>query len=315
MDCEKEVSYFDEWILRMIHVVGNSVLDIPLRYVPSLSSDTADGWTENNVHFLDQAVDGVLGGCGAATAYVLGKLGHLVSLNTQVGTDTFGGVVRLWLEQAGVEIIGSSAQHTAVNVIPLSEDGARRSLYYTGLKIDWKKSQDVSCDTFFASGYGQVDGADIVALTEIFQHMQARGIPVVFDPGPWFMMQANEADMVAAWACVDVLVGTQDELNTWMQKKDVFDLAVSIRELGAKCVVIKQGAAGASFCDGDGACDQVATTRVEQAYTVGAGDTFNAGLLHGLSQGQSVREAVEFAVYIATRVVKNNRGALGAFDL
>jgi sugar/nucleoside kinase (ribokinase family) len=298
----------------MIHVVGNSVLDIPLRYAPQWSNDTADAWTTQNVHFLQNPVGGVLGGCGAATAYVLGKLGQAVSLNTQLGDDPFGQVIRAWLDDAGVEVVGSSAEYTAVNVIPLGEDGSRRSLYYTGSKIGWDVSRSVVCDIFFASGYGLVDASDISVLTQVFQHMQAQGRKVVFDPGPWFMMRSDEKEMYQAWASVDVLVGTQDELNTWAQVDDVAGLCYTLRDLGPQCVVVKQGADGASFCGGEGLVEHVATKRVQQAYTVGAGDTFNAGLLYGLGKGDDLKQSVECAVDLATKAVQSGRGALGAFD-
>lgn len=298
----------------MIHVVGNSVLDMPLRYAPAWSAETADGWTSGNVHFLQHPVDGVLGGCGAATAYVLGKLGQTVSLNTQIGGDVFGQVVRGWLDLAHVQLLGSAADYTAVNVIPLGEDGSRRSLYYTGLKIDWMLSLDVVCDTFFASGYGQVDVSDIEVLTEVFRHMQARGIRVVFDPGPWFMMRSEKTAMFEAWQCVDVLVGTLEELNTWAKLNTVSDLMAHLRERVGGDVVVKQGGDGATFCSADGNWGHVETAHVDQAYTVGAGDTFNAGLLFGLEQGDTLPEAVRFAVDIATRAVQSGRGALGAVD-
>jgi len=298
----------------MIHVVGNSVLDLPLRYAPQWSNDTADAWTTQNVHFLQNPVDGVLGGCGAATAYVLGKLGDSISLNTQLGHDPFGQVIRTWLDDAHVDVVGSSAEHTAVNIIPLGEDGSRRSLYYTGSKIDWDQSCDVACNIFFASGYGLVDASDISDLMQVFQHMQAQGRKVVFDPGPWFMMRSDEKAMHQAWAYVDTLVGTRDELNTWAQVDDVSVLCYYLRDLGPQCVVVKEGAEGASFCGGDGLMGHVTTDRVHQAYTVGAGDTFNAGLLHGFSKGDDLKQTVQFAVALATKAVQSGRGALGAFD-
>lgn len=297
---------------KQIHIVGNSVLDLPLRFVPKWSKETADGWTAGNVHFLEKPVEAVLGGCGAATAYVLGKLGSLVSLNTQVGQDAFGQVIRGWLSQANVAFVTAPSDHTAVNVIPLGENGSRRSLYYTGRKIDWQASLEVTCDYFFASGYGQVDEGDIDVLKDVFAHMQSRGVCVVFDPGPWFMMRSAPAAMYAAWAHVDVLVGTQDELNTWMQKEDVAGLISHVQETGVKQVVVKCGKEGAAFSGDDGSVNFAHTRVVEQAYTVGAGDTFNAGLLHLLAQGQTLSDAVPFATDLATSAVASGQGALGA---
>jgi len=297
----------------MIHVAGNTVLDMPLRHISLEEQKAADGWTSGNVQFLDHPVEGVLGGCGAATAYVLGKLGQSVSLNTQLGRDPFGEIVRGWLQDAGVAVMGSSADYTAVNVIPLTENGTRRSLFYMGLKIDWTHSNDVRCDYFFASGYGQVTGEDIVPLTHTFERMKAQGTRVVFDPGPWFMMRADKALMQKAWDVVDVLVGTQEELNTWFDFSDVMTLAESITE-SVPNVVVKDGANGAVFATQGGDKGQIETERIEKAYTVGAGDTFNAGLLHYFQRGHAIQDAVQFAVTLATKTVACGRGALGAVE-
>lgn len=297
----------------MIHVAGNSVLDMPLRHISLGDQNAADGWTSANVQFLDQPVEGVLGGCGAATAYVLGKLGQSVSLNTQLGWDPFGKIVRAWLQDAGVEVVGSSADYTATNVIPLTENGARQSLFYTGLKIDWTQSNDVLCDYFFASGYGQVAGEDIVSLTHTFERLKARGTRVVFDPGPWFMMRADRALMQKAWNVVDVLVGTQEELSTWFDFSDVMALAERLTETVPN-VVVKDGANGAVFATRRGDMGMVETERIEKAYTVGAGDTFNAGLLHYFQRGHAIQDAVKFAVTLATKTVACGRGALGAME-
>ena len=53
--------------------------------------------------------------------------------------------------------------------------------------------------------------------------------------------------------------------------------------------------------------------KVENANSVGAGDTFNGRLLFGLCQKEGLRQAVGEAVRIASRVVGNGKGVLGAF--
>lgn len=295
-----------------VHIAGNSVLDLPLRYAPDAWGDGHDGWASGNVHFLKQPVDGILGGCGAATAYVLGRLGASVSLNTQIGEDPLGQVVRTWLDDARVVLTGAPAAHTAVNVIPLGEDGTRRSLYYTGVKVDWRQSIEVAADWFFASGYGQVTAEDLAVLSDMFQTLRTRGTKVVFDPSPWFMSCANRDTIRDIWSQVDVLTGTEEELNTHEACVSVDALLDRLLEMGPEWVVVKRGADGAAFGGQTGVCGVVAAERVDRAYTVGAGDTFNAGILHGLSTGKPMDETVVCAVNLATRAVRSGRGALGA---
>ena len=89
-----------------IHVAGNTALDLLVRDVPPEIGAAADGWRGGNAHFLDRPLEPVLGGQGGGTALVLGKLGHRVTLNTQIGTDAFGTILRSRLAEANVDVVG-----------------------------------------------------------------------------------------------------------------------------------------------------------------------------------------------------------------
>jgi ribokinase len=291
----------------LIHVAGNSVLDMLVRDVPM------DGWSSSNVEFLKQPVDGVLGGNGGTTAYLLGKLGERVSLNTQVGTDSLGILVRGWLDEGGVALVGLPARTTAVNVVMLGPGGENRWVYYTGEKVAWRRSLDVSeAEWFFASGYAQVSSEDLGELVEVFEVFRSRGAKVVFDPGPWFFASVTREEMLHAWKQVDCLIGTETELSTWHSYKRVQALIEGLLDQGPKQVVVKRGGDGAAFGGGDEGAASLPTERVQGANTVGAGDTFNAGLLHGLCRGETLENAVRVGLRLATQAVKQGRGVLGA---
>lgn len=86
-------------------------------------------------------------------------------------------------------------------------------------------------------------------------------------------------------------------------------VAAHLHILASACVVVKLGPDGATVATAHGTMQRVPTTLVPGANTVGAGDTFNAGLLHGLSTDLRVPDAVTFAVRIATEVVRVGRAA------
>ena len=296
-----------------IHVAGNSVLDLLVRGVPSDVGPAADGWNRANVAFLEEPVEGVLGGNGAAVAYLLGRLGEQVSLNTQVGTDPLGQVVRGWLRESGVSIVAPPAESTAVNIVVLAHGGERRSIYYTGQKVTWKDSLEVrGTGWFYASGYGQVTSEDLAELACVFEAFRARGSRVAFDPGPWFARAASRGEMLGAWRWVDCLIGTQDELAIGQTGLEVRGLIDQLLETGPEQVVVKRGPKGAAFGSGREGTGILPTERVAAANTVGAGDTFNAGLLHGLILGKDLEGAVRAAVRLATEAVKRGRGVMGA---
>ena len=296
----------------MIHVAGNSVVDLLLRDVP-LHTEALDGWGRGNVHFLEQPPEPVLGGNGGAVAYLLGRLGEQVSLNTQVGQDTFGQTLRGWLEEAGVALTCPPAEHTAVNTVLLSPEGTRRSVYYTGEKVNWRRSLGVrEAAWFYASGYGGVTSEDLRELTGVFEGFRARGTKVAFDPGPWFFAAAKQEEMLDAWRGVDCLIGTAGELGTWYPDDGVESLVGRILQLGPGRVVVKRGGEGAAFGGRDEGIGFSGTERLRGGNTMGAGDTFNAGLLHGLRRGRPLEASVGMGLKLATEAVRQGRGALGA---
>ena len=123
----------------LVHVVGNAALDILVRDVEIAGATATDAWGAN-VDILARPVEAALGGCGAAPAYVLGRLGTSVVLNANIGGDAWGRMLAQWLEEVGVELMAPLDAATAAHVIALAPDGRRRSFYYTGPSVDWDRS-------------------------------------------------------------------------------------------------------------------------------------------------------------------------------
>ncbi len=296
-----------------IHVAGNTVLDVVVPGVP-LASPGADSWGAN-VQLLREPVTAVLGGCGAAPAYLLARLGHAVSLSTNLGTDTFGSLLTGWLRDAGVGLEPPPAVGTASATHVMHISGReRQSSYYRGGPVDWAAGLPAEPpDWFIASGHGAVSAADLNQLTTVCAGLRRTGVRVLFDPSPWFAGRVDRAEMLRMWSVVDVLSATQEELACWLPDVDdaAGGLATAGVSAGPSLVVVKRGPEGATWAT---AQDQgEVTTRVVQGNSVGAGDSFNARLVDGLARGESPGEAVTAAVETATNVVDVGRGVLGLY--
>lgn len=295
-----------------VHVVGNSVVDL---LVAGTLPDgpAAAAWT-GNVTLLPRPVDVTLGGGGAAAAYVLGRLGAAVALSTNLGDDAWGGLVRAWLQDGGVNLAAAPCESTAVHVIMLDAAGARRSLYYTGERVDWSSCVAAPAPRWMlASGHGGVEAGDLLVLTRLFAAQRERGARIMFDPGPWFQDQVTREQMVEAWGQVDCLAATEDELLAWLPGARGQDVVAAALDAGAGLVVSKRGPAGAAYGTADGSHGEVATVPVPRRNTVGAGDTFNGRLVYGLASGEALQKAVRASVALATAAVRTGRGVLGAF--
>jgi sugar/nucleoside kinase (ribokinase family) len=298
----------------LIHVAGNAVVDLLVRGSDTQAGPSAESWGANT-QLLSTPMETVLGGCGAAPAYILGRLGHTVHLNTNIGNDAIGSLLDGWLKEASVEIVGPTrAAATAVHVIHLSA-GGRRSYYYAGNKVSWRHSLKAETpEWFLASGYGAVDAQDVECLAEVFTELRRRGSRIAFDPSPWFSGRAAPEQMAALWPLVDGLIGTEEELGHWHGAATPHELAARVLQTGPEWVVVKRGRKGAAFADRRSGAGNVRANALEEANTVGAGDSFNARLLAGLCRGEELAQAVGAAVELATRVVDKGRGALGAFE-
>ncbi len=298
----------------LVQIAGNAVLDVLIGDAEGVAA-ASHTWADN-VQLLQRPVDAVLGGCGAATAYVLGALGQQVVLNANIGSDCWGDMLRAWLEGVEVEVGGLRPVATAVHVIALDTAGRRRSHYYTGEKVDWRASLETAVpQIFFAAGYGAVDADDIAELRTVFSALRRRGAAIAFDVSPWFVGRAAASDMLALWREVDFLVGTEDELAAWQEADGVEDLAERVLDRGVGCVVVKRGGQGAYYAARDGVQGHARIEAIAGANSVGAGDSFNGRLLYGLCQQEPLDVAVQAAAELATRAVARGRGALGAVDI
>jgi len=173
-----------------VHVVGNTVMDLLVKGSAGAGNGKREQeFSNENVQVLSEPVVPALGGSGAASAFVLGKLGAKVRLHTNIGTDVFGGILTKWLQEAGVTVASGEAAASATHVIHLLGN-KRSSSYYRGHKVPWRaafSSRDFGeGDWWLAAGYGAVGKEDLEELTVAVQLLNERCL-VAFDPGPWFV--------------------------------------------------------------------------------------------------------------------------------
>lgn len=92
----------------------------------------------------------------------------------------------------------------------------------------------------------------------------------------------------------DVIIGNYEgELRFFTSTDDMVD---GCRELGKdKTVICHNGTKDVLVVD-HGEMFRIPVVAVQARHTIGAGDVFNAGVLHGFSRGMSCREAVEQGV-------------------
>jgi sugar/nucleoside kinase (ribokinase family) len=118
--------------------------------------------------------------------------------------------------------------------------------------------------------------------------------------------------LLVAWRQTDCLIGTEAELATHRSDEGIEGLISGLLCEGATRVVIKRGARGAAFGESGGPTGVLKVDPIAASNTVGAGDSFNAGVIHRLCAGEPLEAAVAFGLQVAGRAVRSGRGAMGA---
>jgi fructokinase len=239
------------------------------------------------------------GGSAANVAVALARLGRPTRLATSFARDHHGDLVARHLERAGVELAcdPGALPRTSTARATIGTAGAAE---YT-FDIAWRLlpvAADPPPLVAHTCSLGAVllPGADdVLALLRrlrdratITYDINAR--PAVTGTGPDLVERVGRMVAVA-----DLVKASDEDLEALYPDREHAVAASSLLDLGPAAVVVTRGAAGALWVDRAGLVE-VASRPVEVADTIGAGDTFGAGLLDALWErgrlGAEGREAL-----------------------
>ncbi|MDH6625453.1 fructokinase [Streptomyces sp. LBL] len=228
-----------------------------------------------------------LGGGPYNTAVALGRLGSPTAFCSRVSQDAFGEALLDGLRQAGVSVsdVQRGTEPTTLAVATIGEHGSAVYSFYV----------DGTADRLFTTPAALPEGTRAVsfgtcslvlepgasAYEELMRTAAAQGVFTVLDPN----IRAGlipDADAYRArftsWLPSVSLLKLSEEDALWLGGTPREWLAA-----GPSAVVITQGGDGLAVFTRDGAVHSVPGEKVDVVDTIGAGDTVNAALLHGLS--------------------------------
>ncbi|MFE5139577.1 carbohydrate kinase [Streptomyces fagopyri] len=227
------------------------------------------------------------GGGPYNTAVALGRLGSPTVFCSRVSNDAFGEALLDGLREAGVDVsrVQRGAEPTTLAVATVAEDGsAAYSFYVEGTADRLFTTPDRLPDAVRAVSFGTVSlvlepGAS--AYEALLRNAAARGVFTALDPN----VRAGlipDADAYRArfksWLPSVSLLKLSEEDARWLGGTPGEWLAS-----GPAAVVITRGGDGLTVFTRGGGVHSVPGEPVEVVDTIGAGDTVNAALLHGLA--------------------------------
>jgi fructokinase len=242
------------------------------------------------------------------TAIALGRLGARAGFFCPMSSDLFGAQLRAALTASGVDhsLSPDVDRPCTLAFVTLVNGQARYAFYDRGTALRDLTVADLPAlpadvQAVFLGGISLVGdpcGAAFAALAD-----QAGDRVVMCDPNirPSFIRDeaAYRARLAKLLARADLVKVSDEDLHWLMGTGDVADLARALRAQGPGVVIITEGAEGARAFHAGGVV-QVPAPRVTVADTVGAGDTFNAGVLASLAQDGALSRAAIAALDEAT---------------
>ncbi|KFI30100.1 carbohydrate kinase family protein [Paenirhodobacter enshiensis] len=244
------------------------------------------------------------GGSVFNTAVALGRLGARVALISGVSHDLFGAMLAGGLTASGVETgcLIRSARPTTLAFVTLTDGEARYAFYdeatagrmLTPDDIPALPPPDATGGALFLGGISLAVEPCASAYEALARREAGRRL-IVLDPNirPGFIADeaAFRARLGRLMALADIVKLSGDDLD-WISgpEGEATDRARGLLALGPGLIVLTRGAEGAVALRPAGEV-RVPARRAQVVDTVGAGDTFNAGLLASLAAAGALDRA------------------------
>ncbi|MEU6712112.1 carbohydrate kinase [Nonomuraea sp. NPDC046802] len=259
------------------------------------------------------------GGGPANTAVALARLGTPTRFLGRVSRDVFGGLFRDHLASSGVDLSASveADEPSTLAIAALDQAGQATYTFYAEGTADWQWTPyeldpaRLGRATCLHTGSLALVKAPGRTAVEEFVKAAAGRATISIDPNVRPSLASRNDYQVTRWCeWADILKLSADDLEFLLPGTSTERACDAWHAAGARLIVVTRGAAGA-LVSLDGQRATVRAPRVEVVDTVGAGDSFTAGLLHaldskgllggrldGLDLGTAVA-AAEFAAQVA----------------
>ena len=263
----------------MILCCGEALIDM-------IASQTAGG----EVAFVPHA-----GGAIFNTAIALGRLGASVGLVSGLSSDLFGDLLRARLAASSVDARHAltSDRPTTLAFVQLVDGHARYTFYdenSAGRVLDPAQLPTLpdAATALYFGGISLINDPAATFYATLAQRESTRRV-IVIDPNirPGFITDtaAYRARLDRLFACADIVKVSDEDLDWILPGPGAqHDKLAALCARGPAIVILTEGAAGASALMANGQRIDVASQRVTVVDTVGAGDTFNAGVLAKLAK-------------------------------
>ncbi|MEU3844414.1 carbohydrate kinase [Streptomyces sp. NPDC028635] len=236
-----------------------------------------------------------LGGGPYNTAVALGRLGSPTAFCSRVSRDAFGEALLDGLRTAGVDVsvVQRGPEPTTLAVATIDPSGSAAYSFY----VEGTADRLFSAPSALPAGTRAVSFGTCSLVLEpgasayegLMRTAAAQGVFTALDPNirPGLIPDADAyRARFKSWLPFVTLLKLSEEDALWLGGTPREWLSA-----GPSAVVITQGGDGLTAFTADGAVHSVPGEPVDVVDTIGAGDTVNAALLHGLATRDALSPA------------------------
>lgn len=252
-----------------------------------------------------------VGGCAANVAIGMAKLGFPPAIIGRVGLDGLGNFVRRTLQEENINIDGLRMDETcstASSMVMIDSAGERTIIHAMGANAAFCLN-DIDLDIvknakiLLIAGTFLMPSFDGEGTTDLLKYAKQHDVICCMDTA-WDSTGEWLGKIESTFKFLDWFMPSYDEAVELTGKKDPAEISEFFLSKGVKNVIIKLGHEGCYVQEGKEAGFFVSSyNNVDAVDSSGAGDSFCAGFITGLSQGWDVYDCAVFANAVGAHCV------------
>lgn len=259
-----------------------------------------------------------LGSSTAIFAANVACLGSKTAFAGMIGDDSFGSLVEKSLAAKGVDtgyLIKSGKYATGATIV-MSFGEDRANLTYQGA-MDHMGFADLDRKLFEEAKHIHISSIFMQSelkrdLPEVFAAAEAAGVTLSMDT-QWDPVEKWDFDFKSLLPHIDIFMPNETELGHIVGTSDLDAAVAAIVPYLKRAAVIKCGSRGSLLVGKDGSTHMLPSFLNRNVVdAIGAGDSFNAGFIHGFVKGLELTECQRLG-NLSGAVNTTAAGGTGAF--
>jgi len=297
--------------------IGNALVDV----INSLSDETVldkFGLPKGSMTLVDDKLSATIyeetkfdkreittGGSAANTIHALANLGGNCGYLGKIGKDKLGDVFEKEFKRKSIKThLFYSEKDTGRVMSLVSPDSERTMATYLGAAADLNPNE-LNAEIFMGYEYLYLEGY-MVNDHDLFENIidlaRSAGLKIALDLSSFNVVEAN-LDFLKELVTekVDIVFANEEEAAsfTGKQPEDALDSIAGMCEIA----VVKIGKQG-SFIKRGTEKVKIGTIQAKAIDTTGAGDSYAAGFLYGITKGFSLKKNGQIAALVSGKVVE-----------